>query len=251
MILRDYTNKEVFVDKNNKITNDNELNNPSNDIYENFNNFIFSDDLKLTGKMLHRFKHFLNIKHLPGDIVEVGVFKGSGMATFLKFIQIFCPNSNKKVIGFDIFDTIKGSKILDKDTILDKENMKVVYDRVKHNELTYDAVDKRIKNIKVDKYKLIDGDVELTMPKFINENPGFRAALIYIDVDLERPTYHTLINMWDRLLPGGVILFDEYEYHSFSESNGVEKFLKEKQLEYDLISTDWIAPTAYLYKKSL
>jgi len=87
------------------------------------------------------------------------------------------------------------------------------------------------------------------LPKFLKENQGFRASLIYIDVDLERPTYHALINLWDRLLPGGVILFDEYEYHAFSESNGVEKFLKEKNLEYNIISTDWIAPTAFLYKK--
>ena len=38
-------------------------------------------------------------KDLPGDIVELGVFKGSGVATFLKFIEIFCTHSNKKIIG--------------------------------------------------------------------------------------------------------------------------------------------------------
>jgi hypothetical protein len=46
------------------------------------------------------------------------------------------------------------------------------------------------------------------------------------------------------------ILFDEYEYHKFSESNGVEKFLREFNIEYNLKSTNWVAPTAYMIKKT-
>jgi hypothetical protein len=235
-----------------KITNENTLNNVSNNNYDAFNNFIFSDDLKLTGKMLHRFKHFYDTKHLPGDIVEIGVFKGSGVSTFLKFIQIFCPNSNKKVIGFDIFGVDESIDVLNKDTELDALYMNAVYDRVQSDELSLESVTNRINSLGIDsnKFKLINGDVENTIPKFLQENQGFRASLIYIDVDLDRPTYHSLINLWDRLLPGGVILFDEYEYHVFSESNGVDKFLKEKNLNYNIVSTDWIAPTAFMVKKS-
>jgi len=234
-----------------KITNENTLNNVSNDNYDAFNNFIFSDDLKLTGKMLHRFKHFYDTKHLPGDIVEIGVFKGSGVSTFLKFIQIFCPNSNKKVIGFDIFGVNESIDVLNKDTELDALYMNAVYDRVQYDELSLESVTDRINSLGIDsnKFKLINGDVENTIPKFLQENQGFRASLIYIDVDLDRPSYHSLINLWDRLLPGGVILFDEYEYHVFSESNGVDKFLKEKNINYDIVSTDWIAPTAFMVKK--
>lgn len=40
---------------------------------------------------------------LPGDIVEIGVFKGTGIAQLLKLREIFIPSSNKKVIGFDLF----------------------------------------------------------------------------------------------------------------------------------------------------
>jgi hypothetical protein len=55
--------------------------------------------------------------------------------------------------------------------------------------------------------------------------------------------------LWDRLLPGGIILFDEYEYHVFSESDGVDMFLQETGIKYNLISTDWIGPTAYIRKE--
>ncbi len=43
-------------------------------------------------------------------------------------------------------------------------------------------------------------------------------------------------------------LFDEYEYHKFDESNGVDKFLKDKKITYNLISTNFYAPTAYIVK---
>ena len=177
------------------------------------------------------------------------------MATFMKFIDVYCPNSNKKVIGFDIFNPSEGDFILaSKDTAIDKDSMTTVYSKVDSTELSLSSVEERLLNISdkaSDKLKLIEGDVESTVPKFLEDNPGFRASLIYIDVDLERPTYHALTSLWDRLLPGGCILFDEYEYHVFSESTGVDRFLKDKGIEYSLESTNWIAPTAFMVKKSL
>jgi hypothetical protein len=235
------------------ICNNNSKNCISNDVYEAFNKFIFSSDIKLIGKLLHRFHFFQETKHLAGDIVEVGVFKGSGVATFVKFLEVFIPNSNKKIVGFDIFDPGEGSFIFNnKDTEIDKNSMEAVYSKVDNDELSLEVVNDRLLGISegvVDKVKLIKGDVQETMPKFLEDNPGFRASLIYIDVDIERPTYHALMNLWDRLLPGGVILFDEYEYHLFSESVGVEKFLKDKGLKYNVHSTDWFAPTAYMRKE--
>lgn len=240
--------KNTIVD----ITNKNTKNNPKEEIYRSFNEFIFSEDTKLLGKMLHRFEHFLNIKDLPGDIVEIGVFKGSGIASFSKFIEIYSPNSNKKVLGFDIFGTTEANEILNKDSKLDKESMNIVFNRVNSDELSLESVKDRLSNTKIseDKYDLIKGDVEISIPKFLEENPGFRISMLYIDVDLDRPTYFALKFLWDRILPGGVILFDEFEYHKFTESNGVEKFLKEKNIDFNLKSTNWIAPTAFLYKKS-
>jgi hypothetical protein len=233
------------------ICNNNSKNMPSDNAYDAFNNFIFSDDTKLIGKLLHRYKYFSEVMHLPGDIVEVGVFKGSGMATFSKFVEIFCPNSNKKIIGFDIFSDLQKEKILNKDGAFDKDKMNTVYSKVDNNELSIDSVYSRLDKMNIHKkYMLVMGDVQDTLPIFINENPGFRVSLIYIDVDLERATYNTLKYLWDRLLPGGIIVFDEYEYHKFSESNGLEKFLKEFNLPYELISTNWIAPTAYMFKKT-
>lgn len=232
------------------ICNDNIKNMPSDNTYSSFNDFIFSSDTKLLGKLLHRYDFFTKVKDLPGDIVELGVFKGSGVATFSKFLDIYCPNSNKKIIGFDIFDTNDADTILNKDGLFDKSNMNLVYSKVSESELSIESVSKRLENMNLHKkYILVKGDIEETLPKFLEENPGFRISMLYIDVDLDRPTYCGLKYLWDRILPGGIILFDEYEYHKFSESCGVDRFLKERNLPYELKSTNWIAPTAYIIKK--
>jgi hypothetical protein len=226
----------------------NNLNNfSSQENYDIFNNFIFSNDIKILGKLLHRFDFFSRTKHLPGDIVEIGVFKGSGVASFLKFLDIYCHNSIKKIIGFDIFDPENSNIVLQKDNENDKQKMQDVYNRVNVLDRTLENVSFKLKNIN-DNFILIEGDVEQTLPKFTSENPGFRISLLYIDVDIERPTYNSLKYLWDRVVPGGIIVFDEYEYHKFSESSGVDRFMKERNIILNLISTNWMSPTCYVIK---
>ena len=97
----------------------------------------------------------------------------------MKFIEIYGPNSNKKVIGFDIFDTDDAESILENDGSTDKDSMKVVYNRVNHDDLTYDSVKERLENTGVssDKFKLIKGDVQYSIPKYLKENKGFRVSV--------------------------------------------------------------------------
>jgi hypothetical protein len=209
------------------IFNNNSKNCPPDYIYNSFNEFIFLNDIKLLGKLLHRFEYFNKVKDLPGDIIEIGVFKGSGIATFSKFLEIYCPNSNKKIIGFDIFQK-NTNEILSKDIDLDKTNMNAVLTRVNLEDLTLESVENRLINMNIHKkFSLIEGDVEETLPIFLEKNPGLRISLLYIDCDIERPTYVSLKYLWDRLLPGGVIVFDEFQFHKFSESNGFDTFIKE------------------------
>lgn len=219
----------------------------SQDVYDSFNEFIFSDDLRVLGKMLYKYRFFDMVKDLPGDIVELGVFKGSGMATFSKMLSIFYPNSNKKIIGFDIFDTNVAFDVLKTYTDIDETSMRNVYDRVNPNDLSIDSVKNNLKFSK--NTILVKGNVSETIPEFIKLNPGFRISLLYMDLDLETPTYDSLNFLWDKIVPGGVIVFDEYEYHTFTECNGVDKFLKEHHIDYDIKSTNFFAPTAFIIKK--
>jgi hypothetical protein len=231
------------------IYNNNEKNISTDINYKNFNEFIFSNDIKIIGKLFHRNNFFNLVKDLPGDIVEIGVFKGSGVASFVKMLEIYNNNSIKKVIGFDIFNPKNANDILNSYDKIDKTNMNIVYSRVNESDRTLENVNNNLQKMGIkDKYLLIEGDVASTLPKFIEENRGFRISLLYIDVDIEEPTYNSLKFLWDRIVPGGIIVFDEYEYHKFSESSGADKFFKEYNIKYKIYSTNWMAPTAYIIK---
>lgn len=227
----------------NDIYNNNPENIISQDIYDSFNNFIFSKDLKVIGKLLKRFEFFNKIKDLPGDIVELGVFKGSGMATWCKFLEIYAPHANKKVVGFDLFaDNVELFNSYKQGHQLFK-----VVNRVDKNDLMLNSIYDNLKW--TNKFICVKGDIKESTINFCLENPGFRISLLYIDVDLDEPTYYALTNLWDRIIPGGYIIFDEYDYHKFDESNGVDRFLKERNIEYSIKNTNFMAPTSFMIKK--
>ena len=53
-------------------------------------------------------------------------------------------------------------------------------------------------------------------------------------MDLDEPTYATLKNLWDKIVIDGIVILDEYGYHNWDESNGVDRFLKTIKGEYKL-----------------
>jgi hypothetical protein len=228
--------------------NDNSDIQKNQDMYDNYNGFIFSEDRLVFNKLYMKMKFYEMTKELNGDIVECGVFKASGLLAWLKILAMNEPNSIKKVIGMDFFDpTFVGG--LDND--VDKETMQQVFDRVKGldlNDVSYEGIYNKITAAGFDdsKFELIKGDVIETSLKSVQEKPGLRISILYLDMDIEKPTYAALKNLWNNIVPGGVIVFDEYAYHSWSESNAVDKFVGEMGLY--LQSTGVKAPTAYIVK---
>ena len=74
-------------------------------------------------------------------------------------------------------------------------------------------------------FELIQGDVCKTTYDVVSKRPGFKISLLYMDLDLEKPTYKSLSALWPRLSKGGIVVFDEYGYHQWSEALGVDKFI--------------------------
>jgi len=217
-----------------------------NDIYNAFNKFIFSSDRKVLHKLLYRSHIFDKVKHIPGDIVECGVFKGSGIFTWAKLIELHSHFEIKKIVGFDFFDKNFVEDLGD----TDKTAMSQVFSRcdTMDNEISKAYIHDKLVNIGIPshKFELVKGDVSQTTKLYKDNNPGFRISLLYLDLDLEIPTYDTLENFWDIVLPGGIVVFDEYGYNTWTESNAVDKFVKKHNLV--LHSTNISAPTVYIIK---
>lgn len=207
-----------------------------------------SSDRNVFNKLYSKFMFYEMTKNLHGDIVECGVFKGSGMLSWLKIKHMNEPNSIKKVMGFDFFNPGFVENLQDP---IDKSAMKQVFDRVKGldvNDISYEGVEKKIlaAGFTSSDYDLIQGDISKTSQDYVKLNPGFRISILNLDLDLDEPTYNTLTNLWNRVVLGGVVIFDEYAYHSWSESNAVDRFIRDNGL--NLIKLNIKTPTAYIIK---
>ena len=217
-------------------------------LFDSFNNFILSNDRRVFNKLVARTLLYNEVKDIPGDIVECGVFKGTGMYTFLKLKNLYNPNSAKKVIGFDFFNT--EGLISSIQNATDKETMNTLFEgrNFNHNNSFKDQFQTQLleNGFTTSDFALIGGDISLTSKKFVSENPGFKISLLYLDLDIAEPTYEALNNMWDNVTTGGLVVFDEYGYHAWSESKGADKFLQEKNLKIQ--SLNYMCPTAYIKK---
>lgn len=220
----------------------------SQKIYDGFNDFMLSSDIKVFGKMLARTLLFEEVKNVPGDILEFGVFKGTGLLTFLKLKRYLCPNTMKKVVGFDFFET---NGLLKSLTNQDKEAMTTLF---KERGFSHEESFKQYLNDSIlsfgfqpHEFDLVKGDVSKTISEYLSTRPGLKISLLYLDLDLAQPTYDVLCETWDRVSKGGIVVFDEYAYQQWSESQGVDKFFEDKDVE--IKSLNYMAPTAYVVKK--
>jgi len=225
-----------------------ELTKESQSLFDSFNSFILSEDRRVFSKLISRALLYNEVKDIPGDIVECGVFKGTGLYTFLKLKGLYNPNSSKKVVGFDFFDTNQLiSSISNKN---DKEAMDVLF---KERNFTHEISFKEYLSTKLIQdgflntdFELVNGDLSITSKEYSENNPGFKISLMYMDVDLEEPTYNALNNFWDNVTKGGIVVFDEYGYNKWSESKGVDRFIEERNIE--IKSLNYMCPTAYIKK---
>ena len=225
-----------------------ELTKESQSLFDSFNSFILSEDRRVFSKLISRALLYNEVKDIPGDIVECGVFKGTGLYTFLKLKGLYNPNSSKKVVGFDFFDTNQLISSISNKT--DKEAMDVLF---KERNFTHETSFKEYLSTKLIQdgflntdFELVNGDLSITSKEYSENNPGFKISLMYMDVDLEEPTYNALNNLWDNVTKGGIIVFDEYGYNKWSESKGVDRFIEEKNIE--IKSLNYMCPTAYIKK---
>lgn len=216
-------------------------------IWDSYNFLMECPDTDRIRKLLVRQEYFRMSLDIPGDIVEMGVFKGTGLFQFLKFKQIFCPGSHKKIVGFDTFysaPSLSGQ---------DEEQMKKLFQGASFTGVDpnylYGSASKILSTDNVRDYvELVPGDVVSTLPVYCEKNPGFRISLLHLDLDVEEPTNAALEWLWPKVSRGGIIIFDEYGISRWSESNAVDAFFKDKP-GCVLKTLSWAkTPTAYLVK---
>lgn len=79
---------------------------------------------------------------------------------------------------------------------------------------------------------MIKGDILTTIDEYLLANPHLRIALLHIDCDIYEPSKKGLESLFDKVVKGGVIVFDDYGVVE-GETISVDEFL-ESHPEYRL-----------------
>lgn len=161
------------------------------------------------------FLNFLYQKILPiqGVIMDFGTRWGQNTAVFSTLRSIYEPyNYQRKVIAFDTFNGFVGAS--DKDgpmsTVNNMYSTPPGYKNLLDTLLFAHEQIHPLNHIK--KFDLVEGDVSLTVPEYINNNKETIISLAFFDLDLYKPTLDTINNIKDRLTIGSILVFDELNY---------------------------------------
>lgn len=176
---------------------------------------------------------FLETLETPGDIAELGVFRGLGLMTWANLLEAYCVGDRTKTVyGFDNWTGFIG--------ISPEDGKKIDYVEKGVGgfspEQYYEELLSAIAIFDADRFipwkariKLIKGNIEETAGVFVKENPGVRFSLIHFDCDLYKPTKVALEHFWPILSRGGIMLFDEYAIPDWpGETKAVDEFFLDK-----------------------
>lgn len=152
-----------------------------------------------------------NANSLSGQFAQVGVYQG-GSAKLIQTVK-----SKKK--SFYLFDTFSG---------LPEHNPKIDdYLQGKFSDTTIEKIEQLFSkdpDVKIIPGIFPDSAKQITREKF---------AFVYIDVDLYKSNYDALNFFYNRMVPGGIIIFDDYGWrfcqgikksiHDFLKKSGAKE----------------------------
>jgi len=230
--------KKFFNSKNKKI-NVNAFSDEQSWDYEN-GFYWFSHPTRL-GKALAQYEIYKLIVNVPGDVIELGVYKGASLIRLATFRKILENDFSRKIIGFDMFGKFPYSR---SNTTSDIEFIEQFENAggfgIKRSELRTILERKKLENI-----ELIEGDVFKTLDHYLIQHPQTRISFLHLDLDVFAPTEYALNLLYDRVVTGGVIVFDDYNSVE-GETLAVDNFIKRNELK--LIKNSYYSVPSYVVK---
>lgn len=179
----------------------------------NIIDFALHTPINSIQRFLGRYELMKMIQNIPGAVVELGVCSGNGLMSLVHCHNVLQPTySYREFYGFDTFE---GFPKIHKNDIADIKWEKGDFYNDSYNRLT------NIINIHNNYYylptnvKLIKGDVNETVPQFLEENKHVIVSLLYLDLDIYEPTKTSLKYFLPKMAKGSIIAFDELNWKSF------------------------------------
>ncbi|MFO1405030.1 MAG: class I SAM-dependent methyltransferase [Azonexus sp.] len=160
---------------------------------------------------------------LSGDFVECGVNRGFMSTAIMEFLDW-----NTLGRDFYLLDTFHGVDL----RFISADDVKIgVVERnrrdIESGFYTFDVDAVRKNFAEWQRAKIIVGSIPETLPQVLSE----RIAFIHLDLNCSQPEVAAADFFWDKLVPGGLILLDDYAYVGYrSQKIGMDSFAKSKSL---------------------
>lgn len=173
-------------------------------VWDYENGFYLTSHPTRLAKLLAHYELYKSIVGLPGHVVECGVFKGASLVRFATFRELLENEHSRKIIGFDAFGRFPAA--------VDAADAKFVAqfeaaagDGISIEELRCVLEHKKFANV-----ELVPGDVCRTVPQYVADHPELKISLLHVDVDIYEPTAVALEHLFHRVVPGGLVVLDDY-----------------------------------------
>lgn len=210
--------------------------------FEYENGFILTSKIYRLGNILSHYELYKKIIDLPGDVIELGVFKGNSLIQFSTFRGILETEYSRKIIGFDMFGEFPQATLVE-----DKEFREKWVKDTNNKYLTEKDIYKALDFKGINNVELIKGDINQTLPSYLESHPEQKIALLHIDTDIYEPAKIGLELLYDRVVRGGVIIFDDYGTVT-GETKAVDEFIMDKDYVVHKLNPAHVKPS-YIIKK--
>lgn len=181
--------------------------------------------------MITRYEMYKKILEVPGDVIELGIYKGNSFSWIANLSVILEPYSiNRRFIGFDTFE---GFSSINNDIDVEMAaGANVTTGDFRDTNL--DTINAALFNIdivrpvnKIRRFELVKGDIVDTLPAYLSAHSWMTCAMLILDADLYKPTKVGLECVLPIMPKGGLILFDEFNYEKFpGETLALKETLK-------------------------
>lgn len=179
---------------------------PAEDVAEAENTFYLRGQTGRIGKLLAHYELYREIADLPGAVVELGVYKGASLMRFAMFRGLIEHETSREIHGFDAFGAFPRDGVDDQaDRAFIARFEEERGEGIDRDRLAGLFAEKRIGNVHLHKGNIFD-----TVPALLAQRPELRIALLHLDVDVYEPTAFALDRLLPHMVPGGLILFDDY-----------------------------------------
>ncbi|WDP89737.1 MAG: class I SAM-dependent methyltransferase [Desulfobacter sp.] len=195
---------------------------------------------------------------LPGSVLELGVRNGATFFFLARLMEIFGPKgrtapvvSDRHLYGFDTFAGFPEISEKDQSQGQWRDMKKGGVATFNKDQFFRDLDIFRSQSPEGDRIHIIQGDVCETIPEFVQSHPGLVVAMLYLDLDLYQPTLDTLEQLYKKVVPGGIIVFDEFGYNEFpGETRAVLEFFNGMNCEIRRFPWAY-CPSGYMIKQTM